>query len=658
MTDSVFSGIETAARLPQVEDLIGRVPAWTHASVSQIKRAAECPSAWYLESVLHLPRKSTAATKLGGDTHAELELYLETGAAPGALASSGLVHLPVPPVPAECVEVSFALVSAELAVPIVGFIDLVDPDRPRTIVDHKTTSSISKYGKSEEELRVDVQAIVYALASAPMFDALDNGTELAPLPDYHAPARGDREAEVYPRVRLDLEAVDRLREGITFRHVYYETRKPYRSEVSSVLLSPEDLRAGWSEIVESVLRMQAAARLPSVSEVPHSLDACSKYGGCHYRQLCAGLGRSTMGLASPFFVTASGTPSPQGSSPMSLLEALAKRKAAQAAAAAPPAVVEAAPVVVEAAPVVVEAAPVVVEAAPPTVNPPDGLPQGEPLPEVLASIAEDLKDPVVPLALPVSEEFRGVRLRSIKKDRMIPLFVELRDLVAKAGLVPPADRAHMFRAPAEGLPEAKRTAIRDACDVAIAILLGRPIPARSAAEELPLIPSTPPDFIRVAAPAPAVVAPTLEGLVDEASLRAAPVEVPVETLPAPVVEVPVETLPAPVVEAAPAVVEAGTIRAARTLYVDCVPRSREVTYLSAWIAHLCDEAARELGVPHYRAAQYKRGEDNVVTRLAVHLRSGVMVLPERLVVETRLPLSGVCLELLAPMFDTVVERMS
>jgi hypothetical protein len=103
--------------------------------------------------------------------------------------------------------------------------------------------------------------------------------------------------------------------------------------------------------------------------------------------------------------------------------------------------------------------------------------------------------------------------------------------------------------------------------------------------------------------------------------------------------------------------EAAPVRAARTLYVDCVPRSREVTYFSAWIAHLCDEAAKELGVPHFRAAQYKRGEDNVVTRLAVSLRSGAMTLPERLVVETRLPLSGVCLELLAPMFDTVVERM-
>ena len=148
--NGVFSGI-AERRFPVVEDLVGReLREWLHGSVSQIKSYKRCPSLWYAEKILGLAKGATAATKLGNETHDELEAYLVEGRAPGPIAAAGLHRLPVPPVSRELVETFFALKDPELGgVYVVGKIDLVEPADVR-ITDHKTTSSF-RYVKSAAE---------------------------------------------------------------------------------------------------------------------------------------------------------------------------------------------------------------------------------------------------------------------------------------------------------------------------------------------------------------------------------------------------------------------------------------------------------------------------------------------------------------------------
>ena len=726
---SVFAGIESAERDLVVEDLIGRSRSWHHASASQIKRFRECPSAWMLESVLGFPRRETAATRAGKAMHAELEEYEKTGKPPGALASVGLAYLPTPPIDAELVEVPFAIRAPGL-VPIVGKIDLVDPDRPSTLIDHKSTSSISKYGRSEDELRTDPQAILYAVATAPVFAALAGGPPPAPSAPYTTPERPGRDVEVYPGVELALDALEHLPDGIRFEHVYYQT-SPLRGDRSAVTLSPEDIRAGWSRLEDTVRAMMRTATIAHVSEVPHSLEACGKYGGCQFRKLCAGLGRRTLGAASSFFTdpgfAGNSATLTEGSEPMGLMESLARRRAEQGAttttapaathatapaadpfavgqkaiesmrSSAPPAtppatsdddeeaelerklaerraakeaaLAQAARIAAEqraeaeAAAARLEAERVAREneeieharreaerratqapetraelddeeaelerkiaerraakaaAAHPSINPPDGLPHGAPLPEIEVTGKES--DPVLPKIPDVPVAFQGVRLRSIKKEGMIDLFGVLRGACAAKGLKPPADVAHLFAAPTAGLPEAKRTAIKYGVEVALALLQGKAIPSRDADDG-------------DAAPASSVTSAAPAESTTPSSGTAA-------STPSEVLETPPPSGAAP-----------------RVLYVGCVPRRVAVVYLTELLAPVIAAAEAELGVQHYRIPQYKRGTDAVVARLSHALRTGEIVPPAALVVEPGLPLSAECLPELVAFYDQIVERM-
>lgn len=689
---SVFAGIESAERDLVVEDLIGRGRSWHHASPSQIKRLRECESAWFLESVHGFPRRETAATAKGKAMHAELEAYLVDGKPPGALASTGLAFLPTPPISRDLVEAALAI-RAPGSAPVVAKIDLIDPDRFATVLDHKSTSSISKYAKSEEELRSDPQAIIYAVALAPYFAALAGGPPPAPVEDYTTPARPGRDVETYPGVALALDALAWIPDGIRFEHVYYQS-KPLRSDRASVILSAADVRDGWRGVEADVRRMADLAKgAPHVSEVPHNLEACGRYGGCKFRKLCAGLGRRTMGVASAFFTDPgfAGTPQPvtEGLTTMGLMESLARRRADQGAAApsattstpaadpfavgsaaleasrastvAPPAVVEidedaalerelerrramklAAKVQAEAEGMAAEEAAkaravaearAATQAAHPSINPPDGLPDGAALP-VVGSTTKDA-DPVVPKIGAVPAAFVGVRIRSIKKEGMIDLFVALRGATIHAGLACPADVAHLWRAPAGGLSEAKRTAIKYGVEVALAMLQGKAIPSRDAEDgdaltawSLPaLTPSTAPGAPPTMPNAPPTMTPS------------APPTAP---------KTPSEVLdtPAPAAGSSP-----------RVLYVGCVPRRVPVVYLSEVLALFIAAAEAELAVQHYRIPQYKRGTDAVIARLAHALRSGEIAAPPALVVEVNLPLSMDALAELLPFYDLIVERM-
>ena len=60
-------------------------------------------------------------------------------------------------------------------------------------------------------------------------------------------------------------------------------------------------------------------------------------------------------------------------------------------------------------------------------------------------------------------------------------------------------------------------------------------------------------------------------------------------------------------------------------------------------------------MPHYLAAEYRRGVDNIATRLAILLSDGV-ALPAAMYVDTRWPLAPVLLEALVPLYGAHVVR--
>jgi len=168
-------------------------------------------------------------------------------------------HLPDPS--------SNLLVEAELsytkglAVPAIGFIDLVELDS-RRITDHKTTSDF-KWAKTEYELAADLQAIIYSkFAGEHLFEG-----------------SGD----------------------IVFRHVYYRTRGTPSSMTSEVTLTADHLEEKFRGISASVDSMVESSAAEVPGDVAYNARACSDYGGCSFRGKCAKLGVRTYGAASTLF---------------------------------------------------------------------------------------------------------------------------------------------------------------------------------------------------------------------------------------------------------------------------------------------------------------------------------------------------------------------
>lgn len=132
-------------------------------SASSLKLSELCLSRWVHKYVARTETDeddSGEAAELGKSIHREMELYGKLGLMPTHPAALKLVEYAPLPGTAECeVPVSFELPSG----PFIGYIDVaaIDGDIV-TLFDWKTTSSVSKYAKSEAELREDVAVNLYA----------------------------------------------------------------------------------------------------------------------------------------------------------------------------------------------------------------------------------------------------------------------------------------------------------------------------------------------------------------------------------------------------------------------------------------------------------------------------------------------------------------
>lgn len=230
-----------------------RATGWHHLSASQFKQFRECARRWWWQTVQGVSVPSSAAMRLGTSTHSELEAWGDTGAEPthpSAKRAVRLVPEAAPGAGARLVETPLEAPSIVLAgVPVLGYVDLYVPARP-LVVDWKTTSAV-RWMKSEDELRVDPQAILYG--------------EWATRREGVA---GAAVAFVY--------ALTRGAPGADRRDVW----------MSRALLDTG--MAGLERDAQEMVRLAREAPGPEhLAAVPATWDACNQYGGCPHRGRCA-----------------------------------------------------------------------------------------------------------------------------------------------------------------------------------------------------------------------------------------------------------------------------------------------------------------------------------------------------------------------------------
>jgi len=222
-------------------------------SATQIADFRICQRRWGWSKLDGIKKPSNASAELGTRVHSVLEDWLKHGKAidisteEGQIAASGVQHLPPPSTTLEVEE--WIKLHTDVAV-YAGKVDLsyVSPQTGRRVVhDHKTTSSIEKWAKDEEELRHDPQSIIYA-AEAMSRHGVDE-VELSWV--YHA-TKGKRKSK---KVHLVIA----------------------RSEVEKELESIDATAAEMLAIHEQGLK---------ALDLPPTISACEMFGGCAYQDDC------------------------------------------------------------------------------------------------------------------------------------------------------------------------------------------------------------------------------------------------------------------------------------------------------------------------------------------------------------------------------------
>jgi len=205
----------------------------------------DCQRKWWFQKVYGLPSPGSAATELGGEVHEVLEDYLITGKFPfgskaAEVALPGIDSLPT----GLAVDKIETMVEAMCGpIPILGFIDMWDD--PNWIGDHKTCGS-KRWSKTKEQLGWNPQMLTYA----------------------------------YLKFRDDPPDTVRM------THFYYLTKgtpEAWRVDVEVPWARTEKI---WARMVGAAKGMARLAAVEDQTHVPRTLSACSKYGGCPFKDRC------------------------------------------------------------------------------------------------------------------------------------------------------------------------------------------------------------------------------------------------------------------------------------------------------------------------------------------------------------------------------------
>lgn len=228
-------------------------PLLPHVSASQIEKYLRCPRQWWLRYKLDEKEPETEAQRVGKAMHAELETWWQEGIKPtNPLALAALKVLPPrdPSLLSWSVEWSLPPDWTLAGTPIKGFIDLLLVDHSEgvpnaTVLDYKTTAGW-EWAKSADELRSNVQILLYAWAAL----------------------------RLHPAVEV-----------VTVGHVAVH-KKQRAARLTTVELSRPHVFERIDRLCDVVQRMQRdwlrSEPPPALAPVP----ACEAFGGCPHRGTC------------------------------------------------------------------------------------------------------------------------------------------------------------------------------------------------------------------------------------------------------------------------------------------------------------------------------------------------------------------------------------
>lgn len=237
-------------------------------SASQISTVRDCAAKWAFDKIDGIERVEGGAAALGTRIHTLIERWFDHGEVPAGVdgdadsiraatvALTIIQHLPPrgPGVETER-EIHFYWKDADVFVK--GFIDLFRGGEVPHVFDHKSTSSISKYAKSEEDLALDPQALFYGLAAR-----LDHHERTGVLPEF-VDLQWTYGETVTPKTKLPQSRPVRVRQSLKVLEEGLESLKPYAAKIRTL---HETVKSG--------------------TEVEGDLSACWKYGPCPYRDRC------------------------------------------------------------------------------------------------------------------------------------------------------------------------------------------------------------------------------------------------------------------------------------------------------------------------------------------------------------------------------------
>lgn len=226
-------------------------------SPSQVSVFSDCQRKWGWQYLNGLRPPQAASAQVGERVHKILEDWLQHGVAPdpeetlllgekvyhpGKIAESGLHLLPTPG-PHLTIEQAFKHGIW------TGRIDLAYMADVPVISDHKTSTDPKAWGKSEEDLRSDVQALVYASAA------------LA--------ATGAQEVDLIWN--------------------YFQTRPPFKPRQSKVRLNVLEVAEAmepWEALGQEVETFRAKKGQITALDMSPNPHACQKFGGCAFKNNC------------------------------------------------------------------------------------------------------------------------------------------------------------------------------------------------------------------------------------------------------------------------------------------------------------------------------------------------------------------------------------
>ncbi len=223
---------------------------WVSTSPSQLSTFRDCKRKWFRVSVLGERPPSSPAAERGTRIHEQIEQWLMNGVAPtDGTARAMLRHLPPGgSVSPDHVEQAFDLTPPGWVARVRGRIDLIDPSTNQ-IIDHKSTASLN-YAKTQQDLETDTQAIIYSSVAL-------SGS-------------------------LGIE----FDEPLKFTLSYGTTRGPVKTSLVSRRFTRAQLAEPLARIGEEVSEQQSTSQALEWSEVAPNYQSCDKYGGCAFRHDC------------------------------------------------------------------------------------------------------------------------------------------------------------------------------------------------------------------------------------------------------------------------------------------------------------------------------------------------------------------------------------